>query len=34
MLNVSESSPAGNDIEVPNVNVVSDPSDDVSKFVI
>ena len=33
MLNVSESSPR-NDIEVSNVNSVSNPSDDVSKVVI
>ena len=33
MLNVSESSP-GNDVEVSNVNLVSNPSDDVSKVVI
>ena len=32
MLNVSESSPAGNAIEAPNVNVVSDPSDDVKQI--
>ena len=33
VLNVSESSP-GNDIEVSNVNLVSNPSYDVSKVVI
>ena len=33
VLNVSESSPE-NDIEVSNVNLVSNPSDDVSKVVI
>ena len=33
VLNVSESSP-GNDIEVSNVNLLSNPSDDVSKVVI
>ena len=33
VLNVSESCP-GNDVEVSNVNLVSSPSDDVSKVVI
>ena len=33
VLNVSESSP-GNDIEVLNVTLISNPSDDVSKVVI
>ena len=33
VLNVSECS-AGNDIEVLNVNLVSNPSDDVSKVVV
>ena len=33
MLNVSESC-LGNDVEVSNVNLVSSPSDDVSKVVI
>ena len=33
VLNVIESSP-GNDIDISNVNLVSSPSDDVSKVVI
>ena len=33
VLNVSETS-TGNDIEIPNVNLTTNPSDDVSKVVI